>query len=187
MEAIRTSIQNAICDSPLMLINALSGRLCDKSEQAAAFGSMTAFVTLVTSMITQIDHALIEQVVGEFYRYATFSHTWQGSEPLYEKVTKIVVYDLEASPTHNKLQMFCKISRDEGFIWAWSDTCCINKGDHFILQEALVSMFKWYEGSAMTIIFLFDIDRLAGLGALMLSKWNSRGWTLQEYHAPKVV
>ena len=98
-----------------------------------------------------------------------------------------MVYDLEASRTHNKLQMFCKIVQDEGFNWAWSDTCCIDKGDHFILQEALVSMFKWYEGSAMTIIFLYDVDRLAELGALVMSKWNSRGWTFQEYQASKVI
>ena len=56
-----------------------------------------------------------------------------------------------------------------------------------MLQEALVRMFKWYEGSAMTIIFLFDVDKLAELGALTMSRWNSRGWTLQEYHAAKVV
>ena len=105
-------------DSPLVLINALSGRLCNKSEQAATFESTPAFTTLTVSMTTHIDHALIEQVVREFYRYATFSHTWEGNEPLYEKVSKIVVYDLEASRTLNKLQMFCKIVRDEGFNWA---------------------------------------------------------------------
>ena len=170
-----------------MLINTLSGRLCNKSEQAAAFELTPAFTTLIASMTTHVDHALIKQVVGEFYRYATFSHTWEGNEPLYENVIRTVVYDIEAFPTHNKLQMFFKIVRDEGFNWAWSDTCCIDKGDQFVLQEALVSMFKWYEGSAMTIIFLCDVDRLAELGALIMSLWNSRGWTLQEYHASKVV
>ena len=184
---IRTSIKNAILDSPLVLINALSGRLCDKSEQAAAFELTPAFITLITSMTTHIDRARIEQVVREFYRYATFSHTWQSNEPLHEKVTRIVVYDLKASPTHEKLRMFCKIVRDEGFIWAWSDTCCIDQKDPSVLQESLVSMFKWYEGSVMTIIFLYDVDRLEELGALTRSRWNSRGWTLQEYHASNVV
>ena len=167
---IRTSIKNVIHDSPLVLINALSGRLCNKSEQAAAFESTPAFTTLIASTTTHIDHALIEQVVGEFYRYATFSHTWQGSEPLFEKVIKIMVYDLKASPTHEKLQMFCKIVRDEGFIWAWSDTCCVDQKDPSVLQESLVSMFKWYEGSVMTIIFLYDVDELAELGALTRSR-----------------
>ena len=170
-----------------MLVDTHSGRLCDKTEQAAAFESTPLFAELVFSATTNVDHARIEQVVEEFYRYATFSHTWQDNEPLFEKVIKIVVYDLEAFPTHEKLQMFCRIAREEGFNWAWSDTCCIDKGDHFVLQEALISMFKWYQGSAMTIIFLCDVDRLAGPGALTRSRWNLRGWTLQEYHASKVV
>ena len=125
--------------------------------------------------------------MGKYFRYATFSHRWEDNEPLFEKVIKVVVYDLEPSPTHEKLQMFCKIVREAGFNWAWSDTCCINKGDHFVLQEALVSMFKWYERSAMTLIFLRGVDRLAKRGALTRSIWNMRAWTLQEYHASKVV
>lgn len=36
-------------------------------------------------------------------------------------------------------------------------------------------------------IMLYDVDRLAKLVALMMSKWDSRGWTSQEYHASKVV
>ena len=138
-------------------------------------------------MITDIDHARIKKEVGEYYRYATFSHQWEENEPLFEKVTRIVVYDVEESPTHEKLQMFCKIVRELGFHWAWSDTCCINKGDHFVLQEALVSMFRWYQGSAMTIIFLRGVHRLSLRGALTGSIWNTRAWTLQEYHASKVV
>ena len=115
------------------------------------------------------------------------SHKWEDNEPLFERVIGIVVYDLESSPTHEKLQKFCKIVREAGFNWAWSDTCCIDKGDHFVLQEALVSMFKWYERSAMTVIFLRGVDRLARRGALTSSMWNMRAWTLQEYHASKVV
>ena len=138
-------------------------------------------------MATDIDHACIEREVGKYFRYATFSHRWEENEPLFAKVIKVVVYDLEASPAHEKLQMFCKIVRDAGFNWAWSDTCCIDKGDHFVLQEALVSMFRWYERSAMTIIFLRGVNRLAKRGALTRNIWNMRAWTLQEYHASKVV
>ena len=186
-EVIRATIKNAIQDSPVVLISAISGHLCDKAEQAAAFELMPVFAELISSMTTHIDHALIEQEVREFYRYAMFSHTWGDKEPLFEKVTKIMVYDLDASPTHAKLQMFCKIVREAELNWAWSDTCCINKGNHFVLQEALISMFKWYEGSTMTLIFLYGVDRLARRGAMMKSLWNMRGWTLQEYHASKVV
>ena len=148
---------------------------------------MPAFTELISSMTPHIDYARIKREVEEYYRYATFSHKWEDNEPLFEVVLKIVVYDLEESPTHQKLKMFCKIVREAGFNWAWSDTCCINKGDHFVLQEALVSMFRWYQGSVMTIIFLRGVHRLSERGALTNSIWNKRAWTLQEYHASKVV
>ena len=138
-------------------------------------------------MTTHIDHTRIEQEVTKYYRYATFSHKWEENEPLFEKVLQIVVYDLEESPTHDKLQMFCKIVRDAGFHWAWSDTCCINKADHFVLQEALVAMFKWYRGSSLTIIFLRGVRSPSQRGDLVRSIWNTRAWTFQEYHASKVV
>ena len=138
-------------------------------------------------MTTHIDHARIEREVAEHYRYATFSHKWEDNEPLFEKVVHIVVYELDKSLTHDKLQMFCKIVRESGFRWAWSDTCCINKADHFVLQEALVSMFKWYEGSALTIVLLRGVRSPSKRGELVRSIWNSRAWTLQEYHASKVV
>ena len=170
-----------------MLINTTSGCLCHKSEQTAAFESTPAFTELISSMTTDIDYPRIEQEVENYYRYATFSHRWEDNEPLFEKVLNVVVYDLEEYPTHDKLQMFCKIVREAGFNWAWSDTCCINKGDHFVLQEALVSMFKWYEGSSLTIVFLRGVHRLSLRGALTKNIWNKRAWTLQEYHASRVV
>jgi hypothetical protein len=185
--AIRVAIQNAICESPLVLLNTDSGRLLDKSGQARSFESQPIFRELISSMTTQIDHAHIEREVAEYYRYATFSHKWEDNEPLFENVIRIVVYDLDESLTHDKLQMFCKIVRDSGFYWAWSDTCCISKADHFVLQEALVSMFKWYEGSALTIVLLRDVHSPSKRGDLVRSIWNTRAWTFQEYHASKAV
>jgi hypothetical protein len=138
-------------------------------------------------MTTHIDHARIEREVAEYYRYATFSHRWEDNELLFEKVIRIVVYDLDESPPHHKLQMFCKVVRDSGFHWAWSDTCCIDRGDHVVLQEALISMFKWYEGSALTIVLLRGVRSPSKRGDLVRSVWNTRAWTFQEYHASKVV
>ena len=185
--AIRASIEKAIRDSPQVLVNTYSGRLCDKYEQARSFESQPVFRELISSMTTHIDHAHIDREVAEYYRYATFSHKWEDNEPLFDNVIRIVVYELEESLTHNKLRMFCKIVRQLGFHWAWSDTCCINKADHFVLQEALVSMFKWYEGSAVTIVLLRGVRSPSKRGDLVKSLWNTRAWTFQEYHASKVV
>ena len=185
--AIREVVQDTIRESPLVLIHTITGRLLDKTKQASLFESSPVFQELVSSMTTRIDYAHIQREVVQYYRYAAFSHTWEDNEPLYDQVVQIVVYDLEKSTTHNKLNMFCKIALDAGLHWAWSDTCCINKAEHSVLQEALVAMFKWYEGSSVTIVFLRGVRSPPRPGDLTRSHWNTRGWTFQEYHASKVV
>ncbi|KAF8415077.1 hypothetical protein L210DRAFT_2760275 [Boletus edulis BED1] len=185
--AIRDVIQIAICNSPRVLVNTTSGRLLNKAEQAVAFESLPVFYELISSMTTNIDHTRIKHDVTQYYRYAMLSHTWENNEPLFEEVTCIIVYDLEESPTNDKLKMFCKIVQDAGLHWAWSDTCCIDKGDHSVLQEALVTMFKWYQGSALTLVLLRGVRSPSRRGDLVRSIWNSRIWTLLEYQASKVV
>ena len=142
---------------------------------------------LVSSMTTRIDRGRIKREARQFFRYVMLSHKWEENEPLFHRVIHIAVYDLDQSPTHDKLQMFCKIVREAGFHWAWSDTCCINKQDHFVLQEALVAMFKWYRGSVMTIVFLRGVRSPVKLGDIVRNIWNTRAWTLQEYVAAKVI
>ncbi|KAN0087925.1 hypothetical protein V8E55_006546 [Tylopilus felleus] len=186
-KTVRGAVQDAIRDLPPVFINTLSGRLCDKSEQAASFESLSVFNNLVSSMTMCIDDVRIEHDVTEYYHYGMFSHKWEDDEPLFEQVIRMVVYELEESPTHDKLRMFCKIVQDAGLQWAWSDTCCINKADHFVLEEALVAMFKWYEESALTVVFLVDVLSPSRCGDLMRSICNTQVWTLQEYRASKVV
>ena len=138
-------------------------------------------------MTTRIDDVHIKREVTEYYRYGMFSHKWEDNEPLFESVIRLVVHDLEESPTHDKLKMFCKIVRDAGLDWAWSDTCCINKADHLVLEEGLVSMLKWFQGSTLTVVFLFDVLSPSQYGDLTRSIWNSQACTFQAYHASKIV
>ncbi|KAF8554548.1 protein prenylyltransferase, partial [Imleria badia] len=184
---IRKVIQRIIRHSPHVLINTTTGRLQNKAEQTAVFMSLPIVSELVSSMTTRIDRSRIKREVRQFFRYVMLSHKWEENEPLFKQVVHITVYDLDQSPTHDKLQMFCKIVRDAGFHWAWSDTCCINKEDNFVLQESLVAMFKWYRGSVMTIVYLRGVHSPATLGDLVKSIWNTRAWTLQEYVAATVI
>ena len=184
---IRKIVQRTIRHLPRVLINTTTGRLCNRAEQASAFESLPIFKELVSSTTTRIDYVRIKRGVRQYFRYVMLSHKWEENEPLFQDVIHIAVFDLDKSPTHDKLRMFCKIVRDAGFDWAWSDTCCINKSDHFVLQEALVAMFKWYQGSAMMIVFLRGVRSPSQRGALVGSIWNTRAWTLQEYIAAKVI
>ena len=184
---IRETIQRTIRHSPRVLINTRSGRLHDKADQASAFEALPTFNELVSSMTRRIDIVRIKREIRKYFRYAMLSHKWEKHEPLFQQVVQMAVYDLERSPTHDKLQQFCKIVRDAGLTWAWSDTCCVNKSDHIILQEALVAMFKWYQGSAMMIVFLRGVLSSSRRGALVRNIWNTRAWTLQEYIAAKAI
>ena len=59
--------------------------------------------------------------------------------------------------------------------------------DHLVHQEALVLMFPWYAGSALTIVFLRGVRSPSKRGDLRRSIWDTRAWTLQEYYASQVV
>ena len=184
---IRRIVHLTLRQSPRVLINTTTGRLYDRAEQTSAFEAMPVFNELVSSITTRIDYVRIKREMRRYFRYVMLSHKWEDNEPLFQQMVHITVYDLDQSPTHDKLKTFCKIVRDAGFNWAWSDTCCINKSDHFVLQEALVAMFKWCQSSAMMIVFLRGVGSSSRRGALVRSIWNNRAWTLQEYVAAKVI
>ncbi|KAI9571601.1 hypothetical protein HD554DRAFT_1791804 [Boletus coccyginus] len=117
-----------------------------------------------------------------------FSHRWQPNEPTFQKVEKMSIYKLPASPAFSKLQNFCKLVHALRFEWAWSDTCCVNQLDRGVQQESMVAMFRWYRGSSLTVVHLLGVfSQSQKKGFLRRSIWNSRGWTYQEYVASQVV
>ncbi|KIO09227.1 hypothetical protein M404DRAFT_309019 [Pisolithus tinctorius Marx 270] len=91
---------------------------------------------------------------------------------------------MSAREGFEKLQSFCVVACERGFLWAWSDTCCIDKDSSAELQEAIGSMFAWYRRSSITVVYLSDVPDTDSLGN---SEWFRRGWTLQELLAPRTV
>ncbi|KAF8130683.1 hypothetical protein EV363DRAFT_1167288 [Boletus edulis] len=69
-------------------------------------------------MTTRIDYVRIKCEPRHYFQYVMLSYNWEDNEPLFQQVVHMVVYDLETSPTHDKLQTLCKIVRYEGFNWA---------------------------------------------------------------------
>ncbi|KAG2089238.1 WD40-repeat-containing domain protein [Suillus discolor] len=165
--AIQAQLENA----PLRLINTYTGHLCDRDAQINAFAESTEYKELLHSLVM---HAPLQM------------------EPIKEAVAKYfnwdkVIYDLGPVGTMVKLQKFCKVARDAGHRWAWSDTCCIDQNNNVEVQQSVNSMFIWYHHSALTIIYLSDVPSSSESGALANSTWNMRGWTVQEFLAPKIV
>ncbi|KAH7921214.1 hypothetical protein BV22DRAFT_998078, partial [Leucogyrophana mollusca] len=117
--------------------------------------------------------------------YAMLSHRWEDEEPVYKDI-KSDIYSMKEPTGIKKLQSFCRTAEALGYQWAWSDTCCIDKKSSADLEESIASMFLWYRNSAITIVYLSDVAS-SSPNALRRSLWFTRGWTLQELLAPRVV
>ncbi|CDO76144.1 hypothetical protein BN946_scf185027.g7 [Trametes cinnabarina] len=95
-----------------------------------------------------------------------------------------------------KIRRTCQLAITHGYELVWIDSCCINKDSSAELSEAINSMFDWYRLAHICYVHLrdvscdsarpFSLDRRYNLG-FRESKWHTRGWTLQELIASKVV
>ena len=186
-QQIRDVVFEVLKASPPRLLYARNGRLCDRNSQMTHFENSHEFNQLMLSASTSdnsppVTH--IRAIVSTYFRYVALSHRWGNSEPLLRNIEGRVIYDLDPTDGLSKLQSFCLASCRHGYLWAWSDTCCIDKESSAELQEAIGSMFSWYRQSALTIVHLADVS---GTGTLTSSVWFKRGWTLQELLAPRCL
>ncbi|KAN0117075.1 Quinonprotein alcohol dehydrogenase-like superfamily [Hyaloscypha variabilis] len=119
-------------------------------------------------------------VGGNIPEYAILSHRW-GAD------TEEVTYGDLIDGTER--------AKRDGYRFFWVDTCCIDKSNAVELQEAINSMFCWYQNAAKCYVYLSDVstrkrkasDHLSEHtwdSAFRSSKWFTRGWTLQELLAP---
>ncbi|KAH8704348.1 hypothetical protein GQ44DRAFT_778188 [Phaeosphaeriaceae sp. PMI808] len=137
-----------------------------------------------------------EPTSGNVPAYATLSHTWGKEEVLFQ--------DMEAgadiSKTMNKagwrkIEFCAKQAAADGLQYFWVDTCCIDKKNAVELGAAINSMFRWYQNAARCYVYLSDVSKpdtrtdseKAWEEDFRTSRWFTRGWTLQELIAPRLV
>ncbi|KAF8191311.1 hypothetical protein BJ912DRAFT_902550 [Pholiota molesta] len=114
--------------------------------------------------------------------YSILSHTWLPTGEIIYQDTLGKEW-VNGKSGVNKLKGFCGVThRDHGITLAWIDTLCINKDSSAELDEAIQSMYKWYENSSICITYLRETISLVGMKS---DGWFKRGWTLQELIAPK--
>jgi hypothetical protein len=129
----------------------------------------------------------IKAVVAMYFCYVMLSHRWEGKEPLLCDIQGKVIYNLDAVGGIPKLESFCRTVCDKVYHWAWIDTCCIDQTNNIEVQQSVNSMFIWYRHSVLTIIYLLDVPPSSQPGMLENSAWNTQGWMVQEFLAPKFV
>ncbi|KAI6019985.1 hypothetical protein F5J12DRAFT_911477 [Pisolithus orientalis] len=186
---IKQMISNIVDETviPLRLLNTETGALCDRDAQMLRFERSDLYSELLSSVSMLDDRkleALVRKAVSKFFRYAMMSHRWGRGEPLLCNMRDTSIYYLPSGDGVVKLQSFCLLAFRQGFLWAWSDTCCIDKGSSAEVQEAIGSMFSWYRRAALTIVYLSDVPDRA---SFTNSVWFKRGWTLQELLASPSV
>jgi hypothetical protein len=125
--------------------------------------------------------------------YAILSHTWDVDEFLFEDLGD----DAGKSKAGYKKIQFCgeQAARDH-LQYFWVDTCCIDKWNLRELSNAINSMFEWYKNAEKCYVFLPDVSTPATdpqlhqsewESSFRMSRWFTRGWTLQELLAPASI
>ncbi|KAI5987501.1 hypothetical protein EDD15DRAFT_2173427, partial [Pisolithus albus] len=186
-QVIRHIIFEVLESVPTRLLHTQTGTLCDRDAQISHFISGPQYKQLLSSALSYdpVERAChIHSVVSRCFRFVMFSHRWGEGEPCLHDIQGRPIYDMPQSGGIKKLQKFCLTALKRGYLWAWSDTCCIDKTSSAELQEAIGSMFEWYRRSHLTIVYLADV---AESGSLDSSQWFRRGWTLQELLAPDTI
>ncbi|EIW62999.1 HET-domain-containing protein, partial [Trametes versicolor FP-101664 SS1] len=127
----------------------------------------------------------------EKVRYAILSHVW--SEEGEQTYGNLVALQEEIRPARAlvEIRAACEYALQEGFDYIWIDSCCIDKTSSAELSEAINSMYQWYSQSTVCYAFLHDVSSDENPNApnsqFRRSLWFTRGWTLQELIAPRVV
>jgi hypothetical protein len=132
--------------------------------------------------------------------YAILSHTWGEQEVIFDDLKSLDNTNdvgLEKEACWDKIRFCARQAERDGLNYFWVDTCCIDKTNSQELQEAINSMFCWYQNAEKCYVLLSDVENnsLEGNGSLRRrwkaafrkSRWFNRGWTLQELLAPRSV
>ncbi|KAK3695763.1 hypothetical protein B0T22DRAFT_478391 [Podospora appendiculata] len=107
-------------------------------------------------------------------------------------------------PPNVKIDSCCTTALKRNIRYLWADTICIDKSNGMELAEAVNSMYAWYRDAVECYVYMSDVHPMIaspGLDGLLEpeeeweeeypafrdSRWFTRGWTLQELLAPRVV
>ena len=168
------------------------------------FINVTKFLDMEKAMRTggQVDNSIEvlpyfdDESSAKINEYAILSHRWTQEEVNYVEMTGLAKMEegernkIRQRKGYHKISKGCELAGEDGYAWLWVDTCCIDKRSSAELSEAINSMYRWYQNSAVCYAHLHDVD-----GSFPTNpseywqfngwpEWFSRGWTLQEMIAP---
>ncbi len=147
----------------------------------------------------------VEEFLGDNVpKYAILSHTWGTDEVSFQDFALVrschlrqaaAAAQIEERSGYTKILQCCVQAGHDGYRYVWVDTCCIDKRSSAELSEDINSMFHWYKSASVCYALLSDVEVSAAApcspddrdAAIRRSRWLTRGWTLQEFLAPRDV
>ncbi|KAH7078660.1 heterokaryon incompatibility protein-domain-containing protein [Paraphoma chrysanthemicola] len=153
--------------------------------------------------------SLVERVGIDIPPYLILSHTWgeDRDEVTFKDMRK---GRAQGKLGYNKIQFCVTRAVEHRLRYFWVDTCCIDKSSSAELSEAINSMHRWYQKATVCVVLLSDISSHEYIpyhdpevmdqeyeeddawmenstSDIRRARWFTRGWTLQELLAPKVI
>lgn len=124
--------------------------------------------------------------------YAILSHTWHAEEVLVDDMRNGTFAEKAG---FRKLKFCARQAATEKIDYFWMDTCCIDKASSSELSEAVNSSFRWYRNATICYVYLIDVSASTSMhngvplweNEFRNSRWFTRGWTLQELLAPRMI
>lgn len=137
---------------------------------------------LINAQTLQLEDFTLREVPP----YAILSHTWRDEEVTFQDMLSGRA-DLTSRRGYIKIIETCRLASAQGLGYVWVDTCCIDKSSSAELTESINSMFRYYAESRLCIAYLDDLYNGMSNDTLTTCRWFTRGWTLQELIAPRVM
>jgi hypothetical protein len=98
----------------------------------------------------------IRPFIGIIPKYVILSHTWGDDEVTFERMQR-PDERTKALKGYTKIKRCCEQAKQDGYRWAWVDTCCIDKRSSAELSEAINSMYRYYWGAEKCYAYLTDV------------------------------
>ncbi|KAI1157269.1 hypothetical protein F5B18DRAFT_261410 [Nemania serpens] len=138
------------------------------------------------------DASLTEDLQDDIPAYAILSHTWE-SDNQEVRFGDIGGQIAQTKNGYRKINFCQKQAIKDGLQYFWVDTCCINQDSEVELNRSINSMFRWYRNAMKCYVYLSDVSMKCNGNlpnweeSFLRSRWFTRGWTLQELIAPRIV
>jgi len=107
---------------------------------------------LINVEVLQLEEFFGDQIP----EYAILSHTW-GTPKDEVNFKDMSCEKFKHKVGYQKIRYLCQQASKDGLLWAWCDTCCIDKDSSAELSEAINSMFQWYQNAKICYAYLSDV------------------------------